>query len=55
MTVVFFVSHFSIFNSFKSGKVVVVLAGKYAGRKAVIVKATDEGTKDRKFGHAIGE
>ncbi len=40
--------------SYKSGKVVVVLAGRYAGRKAIIVKATDDGNKERKFGHAIG-
>jgi large subunit ribosomal protein L27e len=39
--------------SFKSGKVVVLLQGRYAGRKAVIVKAHDEGTQDRKFGHAV--
>lgn len=43
------------FSSYKSGKVVVVLAGRYAGKKAIIVKATDDGTKDRKFGHAIGK
>ena len=41
--------------SFKSGKVVVVLAGRYAGRKAVVVKATDDGTKEKAFGHAVGE
>lgn len=35
----------------KSGKVVIVLRGRYAGRKAVVVKAFDEGTKERKFGH----
>jgi hypothetical protein len=38
----------------KSGKVVVVLQGRYAGRKAVVVKAYEEGTADRKFSHAIG-
>mmetsp|Transcript_23207 Transcript_23207/g.21096 ORF Transcript_23207/g.21096 Transcript_23207/m.21096 type:complete len:143 (-) Transcript_23207:71-499(-) len=38
---------------FKSGRVVVVLAGRYAGRKAIVVKATDDGTKEKKFGHAI--
>merc|ERR1711865_219632 len=36
----------------KSGKVVVVLAGKYAGKKAIIVKAFDKGTDDRQFGHS---
>jgi len=38
---------------FKSGKVVVLLQGRYAGRKAVVVKAHDDGTSDRKFGHAV--
>merc|ERR1712110_42559 len=36
----------------KSGKVVLLLSGRYAGRKAVIVKAYDEGTGDRQYGHA---
>lgn len=37
----------------KSGKVVVLLQGRYAGRKAVVVKAYEEGSGDRKFSHAI--
>ena len=37
----------------KPGKVVIVLAGRYAGRKAVIVKAFDSGLSGRKFGHCI--
>jgi hypothetical protein len=32
-----------------------LLAGRYAGRKAVVVKANDEGVAGKKFGHAIGE
>lgn len=40
-------------RSIKSGKVVVMLAGRYAGRKAIVVKPFDEGSDDRKFGHAI--
>ena len=40
-------------NSIKPGKVVVVLAGRYAGKKAVVVKALDEGSADKKFPHAI--
>lgn len=43
------------FRSIKSGKVVVLLAGRYAGRKAVVIKAHDEGTDGKKFGHAIGK
>jgi serine/threonine protein kinase len=32
---------------------VVVLQGRYAGRKAVIVKSFDNGTKERPYSHAI--
>ncbi|RHY74090.1 hypothetical protein DYB37_004328 [Aphanomyces astaci] len=39
--------------SVKNGKVVVLLNGRYAGRKAIVVKTYDEGHGDRKFGHAI--
>ena len=37
----------------RAGKVVVVLAGRYAGKKAIIVKTFDEGHGERKFGHCI--
>ncbi|KAJ3050723.1 60S ribosomal protein L27A [Rhizophlyctis rosea] len=37
----------------KSGKVVLVLTGRYAGKKAVIVKQFDDGTKERPYPHAI--
>ena len=37
----------------KPGKVVIVLAGSNAGRKAVIIKAFDSGLSGRKFGHCI--
>ncbi|KAJ3092365.1 60S ribosomal protein L27 [Quaeritorhiza haematococci] len=37
----------------KSGKVVIVLQGRYAGKKAVIVKNYDEGTQSRPYPHAI--
>jgi large subunit ribosomal protein L27e len=37
----------------KPGKVVVVTRGKYAGRKGVIVKNQDVGTKTRPYGHAV--
>ena len=39
--------------SFKSGKVVIVLSGRYAGRKAVVVKASDDGNTEKKYGHAL--
>ena len=37
----------------KKGRVVILLAGRRAGTKAVIVKNIDESKKKRKFGHAL--
>lgn len=37
----------------KNRTAVVVLSGRYAGRKAVIVKSTDEGSGEKHFGHAL--
>ncbi|CAJ1940348.1 unnamed protein product [Cylindrotheca closterium] len=37
----------------KSGKVVIVLAGRHAGKKAVVVKTFDEGNSDKKFSHCL--
>eukprot|EP00741_Cyanophora_paradoxa_P020599 tig00021275_g19883.t1 len=37
----------------KSGKVVVLTQGRFAGRKAVIVKNYDDGSSERHFGHAL--
>ncbi|XP_023027111.1 ribosomal protein L27 [Leptinotarsa decemlineata] len=37
----------------KSGKVVLVLGGRYAGRKAVVIKNYDDGTSDKQYGHAV--
>eukprot|EP00127_Corallochytrium_limacisporum_P003681 Clim_evm13s152 gene=Clim_evmTU13s152 len=37
----------------KPGKVVIVLNGKYAGKKAVIVKQYDDGDNKRPFPHAL--
>merc|ERR1711974_468951 len=37
----------------KSVKVVLLLSGRYAGRKAVIVKSYDDVTGDRQYGHAL--
>ncbi|GIY55493.1 60S ribosomal protein L27 [Caerostris darwini] len=37
----------------KVGKVVLVLNGRYAGRKAVVIKNNDEGTSDKPYGHAL--
>jgi len=37
----------------KAGKVVLLLNGRMAGKKAIIVKTFDEGTTDRAYGHCI--
>ena len=37
----------------KPGKVVVILNGKYAGKKAVIVRVNETATDKHKFPHAI--
>jgi len=37
----------------KAGKIVLLLSGRMAGKKAVIVKTFDEGTPDRPYGHCI--
>ena len=41
------------FGSLKPGKVVIVLNGRYAGKKGVIVKTFDDGVDTRKYGHAV--
>jgi hypothetical protein len=38
---------------YKPGKVAVVLSGRFAGKKVVVVKQLDEGTKERPYAHAI--
>jgi len=35
------------------GKVVILLTGRFAGKKAVIVKNNDEGAAGRSYGHAV--
>merc|ERR1712139_685081 len=37
----------------RKGRMVILLAGRRAGRKAIIVKQNDEGRKDKKFAHAL--
>mmetsp|Transcript_12225 Transcript_12225/g.29061 ORF Transcript_12225/g.29061 Transcript_12225/m.29061 type:complete len:145 (-) Transcript_12225:83-517(-) len=37
----------------KKGKVVILLSGKHAGKKAIVVKTFDDGTSARKFSHAL--
>lgn len=43
----------SLSLSIKNGRVVIMLNGRYAGRKAIVVKANDEGNDLKKFGHAL--
>ncbi|KAE8809651.1 60S ribosomal protein L27-3-like [Hordeum vulgare] len=37
----------------KPGKAVILLQGRYAGKKAVIVRVFEEGTHDRPYGHTL--
>merc|ERR1711964_882740 len=37
----------------KSGRVVILLQGRFAGKKAVVVKTYDDGSKPRQFAHAL--
>lgn len=37
----------------KPGKVAVVLQGRQAGKKVVVIQQRDEGTKERPYPHAI--
>jgi hypothetical protein len=37
----------------QAGKVVIVLSGRYAGKKAVIVKNYDDGSSAKPYGHAL--
>jgi ribosomal protein L14E/L6E/L27E len=41
--------YFFIYSSIKYGRVVVLLAGRQAGKKAVVIKTSDDGTKVRKI------
>ncbi|XP_044968913.1 60S ribosomal protein L27-like [Hordeum vulgare subsp. vulgare] len=37
----------------KPGKAVILLQGRYAGKKAVIMLVFEEGTRDRPYGHCV--
>lgn len=37
----------------KTGKVVLVLSGRYAGRKAIVMRHFDDGTAEKQYGHAL--
>lgn len=38
---------------YKPGRVVILLAGKQAGKKAIVIKSNDDGTQDRPYEHAL--
>merc|ERR1712126_240433 len=48
-------SYFSVemVKVYKPGRVVIVLQGRFAGRKAIVLKPHDEGTPERPFEHAL--
>ena len=39
----------------KAGRVIVMLNGRYAGKKAVVVKPYDDGSRTRPYGHCLVE
>ncbi|PLW52942.1 hypothetical protein PCANC_05755 [Puccinia coronata f. sp. avenae] len=46
-------SRLEMVKIYKPGKVAVVLSGRHAGKKVVVVKQSDEGTKERPYPHAV--
>jgi len=50
----FFPSLIIIIFRIKAGKLVIITAGRFAGKKAIIIKASEEGNDSKKFGHALG-
>ncbi|CAA7049578.1 unnamed protein product [Microthlaspi erraticum] len=40
-------------NVLRPGKAVILLQGRYAGKKAVIVKAFDDGNREKPYGHCL--
>lgn len=49
----FLLFHRTMGKIMKAGKIVLVLGGRYAGRKAIVVKNYDDGTVDKPYGHAL--
>lgn len=40
-------------RSLEPGKIVILLQGRFAGHKAVVVKCHEAGTKERKYPHIV--
>ncbi|GJJ14773.1 hypothetical protein Clacol_009041 [Clathrus columnatus] len=38
---------------YKPGKIAIVIQGRQAGKKVVVIKALEDGTKERPYAHAI--
>merc|ERR1711921_45424 len=38
---------------YKPGRVVILLGGRHAGKKAIVIKSNDDGTQDRPYEHAL--
>ncbi|KAI0305095.1 ribosomal L27e protein family-domain-containing protein [Multifurca ochricompacta] len=45
--------NFEMVKVYKPGKVAIVLQGRQAGKKVVVIKQLDDGTKERPYPHAI--
>ena len=45
-------AHVHLTTLVQEKKVVILLTGRYAGKKAVIIRNHDEGIPSRKYGHA---
>lgn len=41
------------FDSIKQGKIVILLQGKYAGKKCIVLQTNDQGTNKHSFGHCV--
>lgn len=42
-----------LFVCAESGKVVIILSGRHAGKKAVVVKTFDDGNSEKRFSHCL--
>ncbi|CAD8055279.1 unnamed protein product [Paramecium sonneborni] len=48
-----FIQSFEMGKFLKPGRLIVMLAGRYAGKKAILIKANEETTKDCKFPNGL--